>query len=389
MQDKPEYSISIIVPLYRGAKYMPGMTAQIEACAKCTPNVCFELVYSNDAPDDKIKKPDISSIPSLKIINTAKNRGIHAARLKGLQKSTGDYILFLDQDDKITPEYFRSQLDAIGSADAVICNALSGGRMKYNVDRPLDKAVSRECMIREGNMILSPGQVLLRREAIPESWTEKAMAHNGADDWLLWLCMYSENKTFALNREVLFIRELHYRNASFDCLKMEASEREAVELVEEKGLLCAEEREALRELLPRLQEKRIKENEKWKKMFMVLNDWFRICDRGMSVAGYLEARKVRRAAIYGYGYLGRTLCGNLEKGNVEVSYIIDKNAAFLEPGKKCHTLDDMLEPVDAVIITIESADRNAVEDRIKEKLDGQIFWLEDIIFGLSRQLRGQ
>lgn len=210
-----------------------------------------------------------------------------------------------------------------------------------------------------------------------------------SDFWLLWLCMHSENKTFALNREVLFIRELHYRNASFDCLKMEASEREAVELVEEKGLLCAEEREALRELLPRLQEKRIRENEKWKKMFMVLNDWFRICDRGMSVAGYLEARKVRRAAIYGYGYLGRTLCGNLEKGNVEVSYIIDKNAAFLEPGKKCHTLDDMLEPVDAVIITIESADRNAVEDRIKEKLDGQIFWLEDIIFGLSRQLCGQ
>ena len=382
-------SISVIIPLYHGKKYISKLVASMEASAKYIPDADLEIILSNDAPDEEITAIDVSADVTVRLLNTDQNRGIHAARLKGLQKSTGDYILFLDQDDKITPEYFRSQLDAIGSADAVICSALSGGRMKYNADRPLDKAASRECMIREGNMILSPGQVLLRREAIPESWTEKAMAPNGADDWLLWLCMHSENKTFALNREVLFIRELHYRNASFDCLKMEASEREAVELVEEKGLLCAEEREALRELLPRLQEKRIRENEKWKKMFMVLNDWFRICDRGMSVAGYLEARKVRRAAIYGYGYLGRTLCGNLEKGNVEVSYIIDKNAAFLEPGKKCHTLDDMLEPVDAVIITIESADRNAVEDRIKEKLDGQIFWLEDIIFGLSRQLCGQ
>ena len=382
-------SISVIIPLYHGKKYISKLVASMEASAKYIPDADLEIILSNDAPDEEITAIDVSADVTVRLLNTDQNRGIHAARLKGLQKSTGDYILFLDQDDKITPEYFRSQLDAIGSADAVICSVLSGGRMKYNADRPLDKAASRECMIREGNMILSPGQVLLRREAIPESWTEKAMAHNGADDWLLWLCMHSENKTFALNREVLFIRELHYRNASFDCLKMEASEREAVELVEEKGLLCAEEREALRELLPRLQEKRIRENEKWKKMFMVLNDWFRICDRGMSVAGYLEARKVRRAAIYGYGYLGRTLCGNLEKGNVEVSYIIDKNAAFLEPGKKCHTLDDMLEPVDAVIITIESADRNAVEDRIKEKLDGQIFWLEDIIFGLSRQLCGQ
>ena len=382
-------SISVIIPLYHGKKYISKLVASMEASAKYIPDADLEIILSNDAPDEEITAIDVSADVTVRLLNTDQNRGIHAARLKGLQKSTGDYILFLDQDDKITPEYFRSQLDAIGSADAVICSALSGGRMKYNADRPLDKAASRECMIREGNMILSPGQVLLRREAIPESWTEKAMAHNGADDWLLGLCMHSENKTFALNREVLFIRELHYRNASFDCLKMEASEREAVELVEEKGLLCAEEREALRELLPRLQEKRIRENEKWKKMFMVLNDWFRICDRGMSVAGYLEARKVRRAAIYGYGYLGRTLCGNLEKGNVEVSYIIDKNAAFLEPGKKCHTLDDMLEPVDAVIITIESADRNAVEDRIKEKLDGQIFWLEDIIFGLSRQLCGQ
>lgn len=376
--------VSIIIPLYYGRKYISKLIAQIEACSRYSSVFCFELIFSNDTPDDLIKNDFNSTYFHIKIINTDRNRGIQGARVRGFLKSTGKFVLFLDQDDKIAPEYFQSQISKIGTADAVVCNAVSGGRIKYNLDRPLYKTISRQCMVNEGNMILSPGQVLLRREAIPESWIKNIMQNNGADDWLLWLCMHSEGKQFACNQEVLFLREVHYHNASTNSRKMTLSEQEAVKIVEENHLLHSNERQILKDLLPKLHENRVKENEKWKQMFLILNDWFQICNCGKSISCYLKKQGIKRMAIYGYGYLGKTLLENLEAENVEVDYVIDKNAAFLNLDKKCRTLEDGLDPVDGIIISLIKSDLD-LEKKIKEKIQTNVLWLEDIIISLQQE----
>lgn len=380
--------ISVIVPLYFGKCYIESMISQMEKCAGMAKEHEIQLVLSNDAPEERIEDIFDSSRISIKIVNADYNGGIHKARIKGLENSDGDYILFLDQDDKIKQNYFASQLEKIGTADAVVCGAVSGGRIKYDVDRPLDKAVSRNSMIKEGNMILSPGQVLLRRGAIPHSWRKNVMQHNGADDWLLWLCMHLENRKFAINEENLFIREVHYGNASFDSQKMTASEREAVEIIDQEYSLCTEERRSLRELLPKLTENRMRENQKWKKMFLILNDWFLICSQGGSIADYLKGKGLKKIAVYGYGYLGRALCEDLKRENADISYVIDRNADFLETDYKCCTIDGASEGADAVIVTLVSEDRNEIKGRLKEKFSGQILWLEDIIIHMLKNEQG-
>jgi len=384
---------SIIIPLFKGEKYIPDIICQIEKCFSLTSDMDMELVLSNDDPAHAISDIAESDTINISILNTDANRGIHAARIRGFLHSTGDYILFLDQDDKIKPEYFISQLKALGSADAVVCNALicneslNERRLKYNADRPLGKTVSRACMINEGNMILSPGQVLMRRNAVPKSWLHNRMQYNGADDWLLWLCMHDEGKKFALNSEVLFLREVHYHNASFDNGEMEKSEQEAVRIIEEQQLLKPDERKKLRLLLSRLQAKRNKENAKWRKMFLILNDWFRISSKGDSIADYLQGKGIKEVAVYGYGYLGRTLVENLEQGHINVAYVIDKNAAFLNSDKDCYTLESELKQVDAVIITLVSDDKE-IEDQLRNKLKGNIYRLEDVISGILKYSKG-
>lgn len=376
--------ISVVIPLYEGDNYISTIIWQIEQCSKNIPDRKIELILSNDDPEHAVAEGIQSDKIAITIINTEENQGIHGARVKGFLESKGDYILFLDQDDKIEPEYFVSQLQALNSADAVVCNAMSAGRLKYNSDRPLSKAISRESMINEGNMILSPGQVLLRREAVPESWVGNIMRHNGADDWLLWLCMHSEGKKFALNSAVLFIRQMHYHNASFACSEMELSEQEVVEIIEKNQLLCVDERKKLRELPAKLRENRIHDNEKWKKMFLIQNDWFCLCNQGMSAAFFLRSRGVKTVAVYGYGYLGRALLEDLEHGHVKVSYVIDKNAGFLHLDKKCCTMEDRLEAVDAVVVTLVS-DEEKIVQCIKRKLNAEVFLLEDIIADLSKK----
>jgi len=71
-------------------------------------------------------------VDSMKVYTNKRNLGIHASRICGLHHSTGEYILFLDQDDVIEPRYFLSQFQAIGDSDAVICNATQNSRSRYS-----------------------------------------------------------------------------------------------------------------------------------------------------------------------------------------------------------------------------------------------------------------
>ena len=193
-------------------------------------------------------------------------------------------MLFLDQDDKIVPDYFVSQLQAIGREDAVVCNAVSGGRLKYDADAFLTGCCQPGLYGSKRQPDSVAGTGADETKCSPGCWLRHILRHNGADDWLLWLCMHGEGKRFTVNSRVLFIREVHYHNASLDCGKMTLSEREVYRIVEENRLLTDGERTALAALLPMLQEQRMRENEKWKRMFLLLRDWFLPEHRGLSLA---------------------------------------------------------------------------------------------------------
>ncbi len=96
--------ISILVPIYGVEKY-------IERCAVSLFEQTYEnieFIFVNDCTKDnsvEVLKQVVERYPNrhfqIKIVNHTKNRGLAAARLTGLQVSTGDYIWFVDSDDWI------------------------------------------------------------------------------------------------------------------------------------------------------------------------------------------------------------------------------------------------------------------------------------------------
>ena len=100
--------ISIIVPIYNTAKYLP-------ACLDSIVNQTYqnlEIILVDDGSTDNsgvIANDYAKKDHRIKIIHQ-KNSGQSAARNAGLAKATGKYISFVDSDDQIKPDFIKTLL---------------------------------------------------------------------------------------------------------------------------------------------------------------------------------------------------------------------------------------------------------------------------------------
>lgn len=343
--------ISVIVPVYHGRKYIKNILAQLERCCEISDKYTLELVFVNDDPHERLERISSEKL-TVKLVETDQNRGIHAARVRGLKNSTGSYILFLDQDDCISPDYFVSQLRHLGNADAVVCRLLHEGRQFYDTRMPFESVMNREFVISVRNPIISPGQVLILREKIPDIWKEAELQNNGADDWMLWICMMGSHKKFALNSDILFEHVVEGHNESINVKHMMDSEQEMYKVIAEKNFLSAGELEQLRKAVRVSEDTHIQLLSKFHKMFFVYDEWLKLQEQGIYIHDYLIRSGIENVAIYADSYIGKRLFQSLRKSGFEVKYFIDKNAAYLKEDIPVCLPDKQLPQADMIIISL-------------------------------------
>lgn len=228
-----EIKVSIITPLYKGTDYIPGLMAMIRKNAellpaaqkgKNVPKAELEFILVNDSPADGLLKEEElirNYVPDqafeLTAVNHTENQGIHAARLTGLSKAQGEYILFLDQDDAISDSAVRTLLTAAEQTRADVV-AGNGCRLFFTPEHILEKQIpiyAKKAVLKEvghekmylygTDMIFSPGQCLIRKAAIPKDWCKRRLTVNGCDDFLLWLLMFHEKRSFCAIEDKIYI----------------------------------------------------------------------------------------------------------------------------------------------------------------------------------------
>lgn len=359
-------NISVIVPIYHGEKYVPSIIQQMETCTRyISPKGETEVLLVNDAPDTPLSPSWKSEIVRIIVMNTDRNVGIHGARVKGFLACSGDYVLFLDQDDKIVPEYFQSQLQKLGESDAVVCKALNGEKEFYTDDTYFLNIPFKEFVLKEWNLIVSPGQVLIKKKSIPDIWTENIMVNNCADDWFLWVCMYAERCKFSLNGEILYEHTLHNSNTSDDVMGMLHSEQEMIDIIYKRKILSDSDFGLLLEGFCKRNRTRTQELYFAKKKLDCLSKWIKLKERNVNFSDYLIQTSIQRVAIYGCGILGDYIYNEL-KTEMEIGYFIDRNAHYIQKEVPVYTLEDVLPEADAVIITLMGKTEE-IEKKLKEK----------------------
>lgn len=120
-------------------------------------------------------------------------------------------------------------------------------------------------------------------------------------------------------------------------------------------------------------------SEKHLALFLMMNQWVAVKQQGKNLSEYFEKMQYKKIAIYGMSYAGETLLEELRGSSIDVKYGIDRNSDGIRSDLDIVTLDDKLEPVDAVVVTpIFSFDE--IERELVKKISCPIVSLEDILY---------
>lgn len=249
--------ISVITPFYEGADYMHSYVQCMEANQKHLQQQGDELevILVNDSPWKKLEAEDSSS-QYIRVITNPKNQGIHYSRVAGLDKSTGDYIMFLDQDDLLKDDALARLAKGLkqSECDLIIANAdleqADGSFLNwYRTEEHLKLVWDKPTYLNVGIQIISPGQCLIKREAIPDFWKEHLVRVNGADDYYLWLLMMAAGKNAAVINEAEYIHKYTGSNLSADTTATDASVYDFLELLHDCEYFNQEDIIALHEMI--------------------------------------------------------------------------------------------------------------------------------------------
>lgn len=112
-------SVSVIVPAYNCASYLPRAIESVLAQSFTD----FELLVVDDgSTDDTANVVDrYSADRRVRFVRHAENTGPSAARNRGIRRSSGDLVAFLDADDDWARGKLEAQVTAVASDEADVC----------------------------------------------------------------------------------------------------------------------------------------------------------------------------------------------------------------------------------------------------------------------------
>ena len=112
--------ISVIIPVYNGAKYLRECLDSVVNQTLGIENI--EVIVVDDSSTDNsvdIIKEYVSKYPSFKLIKQEPNQGSGPARNLGLKHVTNDYVTYLDCDDYISLDAYEKALNIFNKDSSV------------------------------------------------------------------------------------------------------------------------------------------------------------------------------------------------------------------------------------------------------------------------------
>jgi len=108
--------VSIVIPCFNHGRVLPETLASVKAQVFRD----FEVIIVDDGSTDELTKRVLASLEDsqIQVIHTS-NRGVSSARNCGISVAAGRFILPLDADDLIAPEFLAATVPVLNASEEV------------------------------------------------------------------------------------------------------------------------------------------------------------------------------------------------------------------------------------------------------------------------------
>ena len=142
--------ISVIIPVYNGKKFLKDTVKCVEESTY--KNLEIILIDDGSTDDSALQCRLLAQQDPRVVFVSQKNRGIAAARNRGIEVSSGDWIAFCDQDDVVDPEMYALLLKKARSeqSEMAICGIgklVNGHKEQFELYR--DTAYERNDVVEQ------------------------------------------------------------------------------------------------------------------------------------------------------------------------------------------------------------------------------------------------
>jgi glycosyltransferase involved in cell wall biosynthesis len=222
--------VSVIVPAYNYGRYLGEALASVREQTYAE----WECIVVDDGSTDdtaQVARRWADSDARFRLVQHGSNKGVSAARNRGIAESRGDFLQFLDADDRLLPEKLATHVRFLEEHPGTGVVYSEAGFFRdddpQRLTPSLHGTLSRSIMARvhgdaweklQHYNILPTPCALLRREAV-QRFNE---ACAGFEDWDFWLRCAAAGVRFDFTSgdDPLVAIRAHDRSASRDTTRM-------------------------------------------------------------------------------------------------------------------------------------------------------------------------
>lgn len=196
--------ISIIIPCYNSGGYL---TEALDSVNDYTGVHSYEIIIIDDGSTDQFTIELLEKLSAKYVVKRQENKGPATARNSGCKIANGKYLLFLDSDNKIIPEYIDigiRNLEHNAEAGVVYAKANFFGKdaskkkfitLPFNINELLITNYIDTCAVVKKETWESVDGF----DESPEMFT--------LEDWDFWLRIYEKGWKFIfINKELFYYR---------------------------------------------------------------------------------------------------------------------------------------------------------------------------------------
>lgn len=126
-------------------------------------------------------------------------------------------------------------------------------------------------------------------------------------------------------------------------------------------------------------ENRVKKLEAYQRLLL---QWLSLQQEGKNLAEYLIFNEYHSIAIYGMNDAGERLIEELEDTEIEIKYVVDRNADHIVTNLPKFKPNEELPGVDVMVVTAIIAFQD-IQETMEKKVAFPIVSLEDLVYGLA------